>query len=144
METMKAVPSGTNVNTMKVAARGGALQLRHAHDRHRLAPADEPEAGARPPVPAYQQDKRRVIPMEMQAVDQWRAGVSKQASGLRCLVPVTCSMPGSPTLASAGTVNCPTAASHSGDYGGKLAVVVLRLPPSSSAPPLERQDPRDF
>lgn len=41
-----------------------------------------------PKLPANQQDKRSVIPIEMADVDQWLAGTVKQASALLQLAPV--------------------------------------------------------
>lgn len=42
-----------------------------------------------PRLPADQQDKRSVIPIEMQGVDQWLAGTQKEASELLRLAPVS-------------------------------------------------------
>lgn len=40
-----------------------------------------------PRLPADQQDKRSVIPIEMQDVDQWLAGTAKEAEQLLALTP---------------------------------------------------------
>ena len=42
-----------------------------------------------PKLPADQQDKRSVIPIEQQDVDQWLAGTQKEASELLRLAPVS-------------------------------------------------------
>lgn len=41
-----------------------------------------------PRLPADQQDKRSVIPIEMQDVDQWLAGTVREAEQLLRLAPV--------------------------------------------------------
>ena len=81
------------------------------------------------PLPVGPHDKRRVVPIEIPAVDQRVAGTIKEASGLWLLVPVSVFDAGPVNLASLDTVTRTTFVRIQATMGGKLAVVMFRLPP---------------